>query len=84
MRTNIYTIDRFERDFAVLLLREDETVQIDVPRHKLPRYVKEGTILSVFSDEEGNITNAEVLEDATESARESVQQLLEKMMNKNK
>ncbi|MEC2075746.1 DUF3006 domain-containing protein [Metabacillus fastidiosus] len=84
MRTNIYTIDRFERDFAVLLLREDETVQIDVPRHKLPEYVKEGMILSVFFDKEGNIANTEVFEAATEAAHENAQQLLEKIMNKNK
>ncbi|MED4462949.1 DUF3006 family protein [Metabacillus fastidiosus] len=68
----------------MIILREVETVQIDVPRHKLPQHMKEDTILSVFFDEEGNIANAEVLEDATESARENVQQLLEKMMNKNK
>jgi hypothetical protein len=69
------TLDRIEENIAVLLVRDEETIKINIPLTLLPSGSKEGDILDIA------ITR-DVQE--TESAKERVSSLLEKLKNKNK
>ena len=69
------TIDRIEEGIAVLLVRDEEKIKINVPLILLPVGSKEGDILDIA------ITR-DVQE--TEAAKERVTSLLEKLKNKNK
>ncbi|MGJ9460275.1 DUF3006 domain-containing protein [Oceanobacillus sp. CF4.6] len=79
-----YTIDRFEGNIAVLLLRANESEQIDVPRDQLPASAKEGDILDVQLNVENKVINASILEKETETAKRKAENLLQKILNKNK
>ncbi|UHA61511.1 DUF3006 domain-containing protein [Metabacillus litoralis] len=83
MEAKVYTIDRFEKDLAVLLLRTDETVQVDVPRNQLPDRIEVGSILEVEFTGDGSVLSANVLEDETSTAKNNAQELLNKLANKN-
>jgi hypothetical protein len=69
------TIDRIEEGIAVLLVRDEEKIKINVPLTLLPVGSKEGDILDIA------ITR-DVQE--TEAAKERVSSLLEKLQKKNK
>ena len=69
------TLDRIEENIAVLLVRDEEKIRINLPLILLPSGSKEGDILDIA------ITR-DVQE--TESAKERVSSLLEKLKNKNK
>ncbi len=79
-----YTIDRFEGDVAVLLVREDESQQIDLPREQLPKGAKEGDILEVELSADNKVVNAKVLNKETNTARKKAENLLQKLLDKNK
>jgi len=66
------TVDRFEGETAVLLVRPEETKQILFPRELLPG-VAEGDILAITVEKE---------EKETDAARERVSSLIEKLRNK--
>jgi hypothetical protein len=68
------TLDRIEEGNAVLLVRDDESVKINIPLFLLPAESKEGDILDI------TITR-DVQE--IEDAKERVSGLLEKLKNKN-
>lgn len=67
------TIDRFEGDFAVLLVRDNEDIKIDFPAALLPDGCKEGDIVDIEIGRD---------EQATADARERVAALLEKLKKK--
>ena len=69
------TIDRIEEGIAVLLVRDEEKIKINVPFTLLPVGSKEGDILDI-------VITRDVQE--TEAAKERVSSLLEKLKNKNK
>lgn len=69
------TLDRIEEGTAVLLVRDEESVRINIPLFLLPEGSKEGNIL--------DITIARDVKE-TEDAKERVSSLLEKLKNKNK
>jgi hypothetical protein len=69
------TLDRIEEGIAVLLVRDEETIKINIPLLLLPSGSKEGDILSIA------ITR-DVQE--TEAAKERVSSLLEKLKRNNK
>lgn len=79
-----YTVDRFEGEFAVLLLSSDESVQKDVPKEQLPDNVQEGDIVEVSFNEDGTVKEAMIKREETISRKEKAQSLLEKLKNKNK
>lgn len=68
------TLDRIEGSTAVLLLRDEESIKLDIPLFLLPSGSKEGDILdiSIVRDDQ-----------ETEEAKERVSALLEKLKNKN-
>jgi hypothetical protein len=68
------TLDRIEEGNAVLLIRDDETVKINIPLFLLPPESREGDILDV--------TIARDVQE-TEDAKERVSNLLEKLKNEN-
>lgn len=69
------TLDRIEEDTAVLLIRDEEKIKINIPLCLLPLESKEGDIL--------DITIVRDLEE-TAAAKERVSALLEKLQNKNR
>ncbi len=69
----LLTVDRIEEETAVLLVRPDEERVILWPAVDLPAECKEGSILKV---------NVEVSQSETDSARERVESLLQRLINK--
>jgi hypothetical protein len=68
------TLDRFEGEFAVLLVRDDESISIDFPTCLLPKKCKEGDIL--------DLTITRDVEETAE-AKKRVSNLIEKLKKKN-
>jgi hypothetical protein len=67
------TLDRIEENIAVLLVRDEETIKINIPLFLLPSGSREGDILDIT-------IVREVPE--TEAAKERVSALLDKLRNK--
>ena len=67
------TIDRIEDGYAVLLVRDNESLHIDLPVELLPEGCREGDILDI-----------EICRDAesTEAAQKRVSDLIEKLKHK--
>ncbi len=68
------TLDRYEDGWAVLLLREDESIEFELPACMLPCECREGDILDI------DITRDV---EATREAAERVSGLIEKLTKKN-
>ncbi len=69
------TLDRYEDGWAVLLLREDESIEFELPACMLPCGCREGDILDI------DITRDV---EATREAMERVSGLIEKLKKKDK
>ncbi len=67
------TIDRLEGTIAVLISREDESVQMNLPVTLLPPGCQEGDILTIRIERDRA---------ATEAAKSRVSDLIEKLKNK--
>ncbi|MDG6219105.1 MAG: DUF3006 domain-containing protein [Candidatus Thermoplasmatota archaeon] len=67
------SLDRVEEGIAVLLVRDDESIKIDIPLSLLPSGSKEGDILDI------NINRDEK---EAEDAKKRVSSLIEKLKNK--
>jgi len=78
-----YTLDRIEDGVAVLLLRSDETIQKNIQASLLPGGVKEGDILEIKFDGD-KIQKASILKSETEDAKKKAQDLLQKILDKNR
>jgi len=69
------TIDRIEGDIAVLLVKDNEKIKINIPKFLLPSGGKEGDILDI-------IISKDIKE--TEDSKERVNNLLVALKNKDK
>ena len=69
------TLDRIEEGTAVLLVRDEESVKINIPLFLLPPESKEGDILDITIERDVQ---------ETEDAKERVSSLIEKLKNKNR
>ena len=69
------TLDRIKENIAVLLVRDEEKIKINIPLCLLPVGSKEGDILDV---------TISINKKETEDAKERVSNLIEKLRNKNK
>jgi hypothetical protein len=69
------TLDRIEENIAVLLVRDEEKIKINIPFFLLPEGTREGEILDITISR----TKKE-----TEEAKKRVSTLLEKLQNKNR
>ncbi|OPY48612.1 MAG: hypothetical protein A4E48_02641 [Methanosaeta sp. PtaU1.Bin060] len=67
------TLDRIEGEMAVLLVRGDERLRLDVPLALLPEGSREGDILDIAINRD---------ERAKEEAKERVSSLLERLKSK--
>ena len=68
------TLDKIEESIAVLLVRDEEKIKINIPYILLPYGSKEGDILDIAITR--NVQE-------TENAKKRVSALLEKLKNKN-
>ena len=68
------TLDRIEGSIAVLLLRDEESIKIDIPFLLLPPESREGDILDISIARDTQ---------ETEASKERVSALLDKLKNKN-
>ena len=66
-------IDRFEGDFAVVLVGDKE-IKVDIPKALLPKKAKEGSWLKF---------NIELDPEGTKKQKEKISKLLDKLKNKN-
>ena len=82
MKRHKYTVDRIEGDIAVLLCREDESVQCDVPVKDLPKGLGEGDIVSAEFENGKAIGRVAVLKEETDRVREDVRAKIERLVNK--
>lgn len=75
MKSFKVTLDRIEDGIAVLLVRDDENVKVNIPLTLLPVGSREGDILDIT-----------IVRDVkeTDAAKERVVNLLEKLQKKNK
>lgn len=69
------TLDRIEGEMAVLLVRDDESIRLDMPLALLPGGCREGDILDI------TITRDEK---ATEDARARISNLQKRLKSKNR
>ncbi|GEM_PF-3570383 len=77
----VYTIDRFEGEFAVILERGNESVQRDVPLTQLPSMVQQGDLVDIEFSEDGVIRKAVILNEQTLSAKQRAEALLQKLLD---
>lgn len=70
-------IDRFEGDFAILILGDDEQ-RINVPRKLLPKKSREGSWLQV-EIQEGEIRSAVIDDEETARAKQRISEKLERL-----
>lgn len=69
------TFDRIEENIAVLLVRDEEKIKINIPIFLLPEGTREGEILDITISRNKK---------ETEEAKKRVSTLLEKLQNKNR
>lgn len=67
------TLDRFEDGYAVLLIRDGETIEVDFPACLLPEGCEEGDILDITIKRDV---------ESTEETRGQVSRLIEKLKKK--
>jgi hypothetical protein len=77
-----YTIDRFEKDLAVLLLRGNEREELLLNRHHLPQETKEGDLLEICFHPDGSVQDVKLLQEKTKEIKEKAKKLLEKLQQK--
>ncbi|MFL6559893.1 MAG: DUF3006 domain-containing protein [Bacillus sp. (in: firmicutes)] len=82
MRSDKFTVDRFDEGFAVLLQRDNETIEKVVPKALLGATTAEGDILLVTFNHAGEVVKSEILTEETEQARRQASRLLSKLQNK--
>lgn len=77
-----YTIDRFEGNLAVLLFRENESIELLALRTILPDDIEEGSILQIEIIA-GNIKSVVYLKEETAVVRKRNMELLQELVEKN-
>lgn len=77
-----YTLDQITNGQYVFLERPDEEVQLLIPADKINTDLKEGDIVTI--KEGSNGYEIEVLQKVTEDTLKKVNDLLQKLQNKNK
>ncbi|HZG70380.1 MAG TPA: DUF3006 domain-containing protein [Chondromyces sp.] len=81
MSSNKYTLDRYEGDVGVLLLKGDESQELLVSKDQL-QGAEEGDILFVELGEGNEIKSVEILKEETKITKKMVDDLLERLKNK--
>jgi len=77
-----YTLDEIiDKKFAKLLLREDESVELNLKLCELPKGIKEGDIVELKFIKD-KIVFAEIKEEETKKARQEIKDLIEGLKEK--
>ncbi len=71
-------VDRFEGSIAVLLIGEDGSRRLNVPRKQLPKGTREGTWLKVELEDD-TLRSAEIDREETERAKQRIAEKLERL-----
>lgn len=82
MKSNRYTLDRFEGDYAIFLKRPDEVSQLLIHRIDLGVQLQQGDIVAI--EDEGSRFKITKLGTETNAAQQRIGGLLEKLQKKNK
>lgn len=82
MRSNKYTLDRFDGEYAVFLNHPNETERLLIARDKIKVPLEEGDIVSITVL--GDTYKIEFHEKETTDQRDKIQSLLEQLKNGNK
>lgn len=82
MRSNKYTLDRFDGEYAVFLKHPNETESVLVARDQIKVPLEEGDIVSITVL--GDTYKIESHEKETMGQRDKIQSLLEQLKNGNK
>lgn len=82
VNTNKYTVDRFEGDLVVLLLKSDESQQKLIRKSQLNEEVNKGDIVEIEFDESGTLLDFKILTEETKDMKSRVESLLTKLKNK--
>lgn len=82
MNSNKYTLDRFEGIYAIFLLRPYETDQLIIEKSELGVELREGDIVEITDTGYGY--NIIKLDEQKATTEQRVQDLLQKLRNKNK
>lgn len=80
MKCDKYTLDRYEGDVGILLLKEDESQELLVKKEWL-KGAQEGDILLVET-QDNVVSKVTILKEETEDARKKVETLLNKLKSK--
>ncbi|WP_391117432.1 DUF3006 domain-containing protein [Psychrobacillus sp. L3] len=82
MKSNKYTLDRFEDGFAIFMDYPSETEKLLVPFSEIHTLLKEGDIVSITVMEDSY--QIDQLENETMNQRDKIQSLLEQLKNSEK
>jgi hypothetical protein len=82
-RSSKYTLDHYEGDTAVLLLRKNEEVEVNIPSFQLPEGTQKGDILEIQFNDLGDIEFVKFLQEETMEAKMKAQSLLDRLLGKN-
>lgn len=82
MKSNKYTLDRFENNIAVFLKYPNETESLLIDRQELNETFQEGDIVRILVFD--HTYKIERLEDETTTQKHSIQQLLDQLKNEKK
>ncbi|WP_342541913.1 DUF3006 domain-containing protein [Paenisporosarcina sp. FSL H8-0542] len=77
-----YTLDRYENDLAVFLLKDDESIEKLVPTMELPERIKEGDIVEMEFADNGSIQTLTILRNDTQKMKSDIEHLINKLKNK--
>lgn len=77
MKSNNYTLDRFEADYAIFLKRPNETEQLIIHRDDIHVPVKQGDIVSIIDD--GENYEIKVLAEETKAAEDRIKHLMNQL-----
>ena len=83
MNSNKFTVDRIDEGIVVLLKKPLEVEQLLVPLEKIDIEVTEGDILLVTTKTDDSGYDITLLEEETSLSKNKINNLIEKLKNKN-
>lgn len=79
MSSTKYTLDRYEGDYAIFLMADQETVQKIIHRSEMSLELAEGDIVLIDDAPTFNIT---LLQDETAAQKEKISNMIERLRNR--
>ncbi len=79
MSSTKYTLDRYEGEYAIFLMADNETVQKIIHRSEMNIELAEGDIVLIDDTPAINIT---LLQDETSAQKEKISNMIERLCNR--